>query len=756
MYIPLRVFSQFSVGFGAVQTQDIVSYCKENDVPAIAIADRDSLGGAMTISKDLTAKGIQPIIGLTAQLQAHGLSGDIVLIAMSNAGYRAILRVANSWNTADTKVAPTLTQLTALLGDGAGDVLALTAGDTGLVQILIEARKNARSVLEGLKDLFADRLYVEIQRDAKGAAPVEAQLREMADQLEIPLVASNEAHYATADMRSAHDAFLCISDKTYLAEASRRHAIEGRYLVSPKDMIARFSDLPEAIANTEQVARRASFVLETTPPRLPAFPTENGMTEEEMLRSLAEKGLERRLAAMPAIGANDSTSYEARLEYELDTIIKMGFAGYFLIVADFIGWAKSQGIPVGPGRGSGAGSLVAYALGITDIDPLPFSLLFERFLNPDRVSMPDFDVDFCQMRRDEVIDYVRQRYGNDRVAHIAAFGTLQPRAVVRDVGRVMQIPYPVVDRYAKMIPQNASNPISLTQAMESEGLAEELACADGDIRALFSTAIRLEGLYRHVSTHAAGMIISDQPVADLVPVHLDQNGKLCTSFEMKAVEAAGLVKFDFLGLKNLDIIDGSLDFIERATGTRLDLDALQFQDPETYAKLASGDGFAVFQLESSGMRQAMKDLRIANIEELIALISLYRPGPMDQIKTYAAVKHGVQGVQYAHDETRAVLEPTNGVTIYQEQVMELAKRLAGYTLGEADLLRRAMGKKIQSEMDRQRARFIEGAEAGWVEVTLETGEVRRLHSLTRLPALDGSGRPVTLQEALDQDLDVAI
>lgn len=756
MYIPLRVFSQFSVGFGAVQISNLVAYCHANSVPAVAITDRDSLGGAMTLSKDLAAKGIQPIIGLTTRIQSQGVSGDVVLIAMNNAGYKAILRVANRWNTQATPIAPELADLATILGEGATHVIALTAGESGLLQGLLEAKRKAHDFLSKMRDTFGDRLYVEIQREASGVAPHEAAMRELATDLAIPLAATHEAHYATADMQSAHDAFLCISDKTYLAETSRRHAIEGRYLVTPAEMNDRFRDLPEALANTAEIAKRAAFKLETESPRLPAFPTGDGMSEQDLLRKLAADGLDRRLAAMPAFAGQDITGYAARLEYELDTIVKMGFAGYFLIVADFIGWAKSKGIPVGPGRGSGAGSLVAYALGITDIDPIPFSLLFERFLNPERVSMPDFDVDFAQQRRDEVIDYVRQKYGSDRVAHIAAFGTLQPRAVVRDVGRVMQIPYPVVDRYAKMIPQNASNPISLTEAMESESLAEELSCADGDIRSLFATAIKLEGLYRHVSTHAAGMIISDKPVAEVVPVHLDQNGKLCTAFEMKAVEAAGLVKFDFLGLKNLDIIDGTIDFVEDTTGQRIDLDALQFADPETYAQLASGDGFAVFQLESSGMRQAMKELKIANVEELIALISLYRPGPMDQIKTYAAVKHGQQGVQYAHAETQAVLEPTNGVTIYQEQVMELAKRLAGYTLGEADLLRRAMGKKIQSDMDLQRRRFVEGAEAGWVDITLDTGEVRRVHSLTKLPALDGSGRSATLQEAMEQGIEVAL
>ena len=399
---------------------------------------------------------------------------------------------------------------------------------------------------------------------------------------------------------------------------------------------------------------------------------------------------------------------------------------------------------------------MAYALGITDIDPLPFGLIFERFLNPDRVSMPDFDIDFCQERREEVIDYVRGKYGADRVAHIASFGTLQARNTVRDVARVMQIPYPVADRFAKMIPANPANPITLAEAVEQTGLAEAIAESDEEIRTLFRISQQLEGLYRHVSTHAAGMIISDRPVAEVVPCHLDQNGKLSTSYEMKAVESAGLVKFDFLGLKNLDIIDAAIGFVKSTKGEDVDLDALAYEDPKTYAALAGGDGFSVFQLESAGMRQAMKQLKVDNIEDLIALISLYRPGPMDQIETYAAVKAGDQEVAYAHDEMREVLEPTNGVMVYQEQVMEIVRRLAGYSMGEADLLRRAMGKKIASEMEAQRETFAKGAAAGWVEVTLDTGETRKVHAQARFAALDGSGRQVTLQEALDREIEIAL
>ncbi len=756
MYVPLRVYSPYSVGFGAIKTNELVDFCVAEGIPAAGVADRNSLSGVMANSKGLSAKGIQPLMGATVRISHAGIDGDLVLYATSQVGYKSLLGLVNRYNLSPSAQATALTDLEGQLGSGAQEMIALTAGASGLVDKIAAGKGCARSALEILARVFRGSTYVEIQRPEGKPAATEATMVDLASALALPLVATQEAHYASADMKSAHDAFLCIADKSYIAEAGRRHAADGCYLVSAADMKQRFSDIPEAITNTVEIARRASFMVEPQAPRLPAFETDNGESEQDCLTRLAHEGLNKRLAAISALDEVASNeAYRNRLDYELGVIGKMGFPGYFLIVADFIGWAKSQDIPVGPGRGSGAGSLVAYALGITDIDPLQFGLLFERFLNPERVSMPDFDIDFAKARRDEVIEYVRGKYGADHVAHIASFGTLQARAVVRDVGRVMQIAYPVVDQYAKMIPQNPSNPVTLGEAMEEEGLAQEIEKAGDDIKALFRIALQLEGLYRHVSTHAAGMIISDQPIADVVPVHRDKDGKLSTSFEMKAVEAAGLVKFDFLGLKNLDIVDGALDFIESTKGERPDLNILNFVDQRTYAQLASGDGFGVFQLESMGMRRAMKDLAIDTIEELIALISLYRPGPMEQIDTYAAVKRGEEEIHYLHPEMQEVLEPTNGVMIYQEQVMEIARRVAGYSLGDADLLRRAMGKKIKSEMDAQRERFCDGAAQGWVEITLDNGQTKTVHALTRFATNDGSGRTVTLQEAIDEGLDIA-
>lgn len=754
MYIPLRVFSAFSIGFGANQLADLTEYALAHDIPAIGIADLNTMAGLLTLSKGLGAKGIQTLSGVTLDVRHRDVTGTLVLYATDAESYHFILRQVNRRNLATT---PAPLMLDALLADAPDGVIALSGGHDGLLEKTIAAGKDAAATAADLKSAFGDRFYIELQRDSSEPGPNEATLLSLAKSTGAALVATSEAHYAKADMVDAYDAYLCITDKTVITQSDRRHALRNRHLVSPEEMETRFSDLPEAIANSEEIARRASFLLKPEAPRLPLFETGSTETEAEMLKRLALEGLEERLALTTVFDGGPSRKiYEDRLAYELGVITKMGFSGYFLIVADFIGWARDNGIPVGPGRGSGAGSLVAYALRITDIDPLKLGLMFERFLNPDRVSMPDFDVDFSQEGRERVIDYVRGKYGADRVAHIAAFGTLQARAVVRDTGRVLQIPFRVVDGFAKMIPQNPSNPVTLAEAMEEETLAAAIARADETVKTMFEIALKIEKLFRNVSTHAAGMIISDRPIADVVPVHLDQYGKLTTSYEMKAVEAAGLVKFDFLGLKNLDIIKGATDFASRLAGREIDLSSLGFEDPETYANLASGDGFAVFQLESAGMCQALKGIRVETLEELIALISLYRPGPMDHIPDYAAVKQGERDIEYLHPEMEKILKQTNGVMIYQEQVMETAQVLAGFSLGEADLLRRAMGKKIQSEMDAQEQRFIAGAGAGWVEVTLENGETRKLHAMTKLPVLDGTNRMVTISEAVAEGLEVAL
>lgn len=746
MYIPLRVFSPFSVGFGAVRTNELAEFCHEHAIPAAGIADINTLSGTMANAKELRSAGIQPLTGATVSVMFYDVCGPMTFYAKSSEGYAKLLRVMNCLNTKDVAPVPIdFYDICSIAGADANQIIVLTGGEDGLFAKLSETQQG--KLAQALKSSGMD-AYVEIERNSADPYPYEAGAIACAMHNGLPVVATSRAAYATPEMCDAHDVFLCISNKTYVTVSDRISSQEGWHLATPEEMAARFSDLPNAIENTLAIARKCAHMIEPVKPHTPAYPVEKNVSEQDTLRHAAKAGLKNRLKKIK--DANTS-AYEDRLAYELDIIVKMGFAGYFLIVADFIGWSKSKDIPVGPGRGSGAGSLVAYALDITDIDPIVFGLLFERFLNPERVSLPDFDVDFCQERRGEVIEYVRNKYGADKVAHICAFGSLQARAVVRAVGRVMQQPNPVVDRYAKMIPSNAE---TLTEAMADEILEGEIEKADKNIRAMFQTALKLEGLYSHVSTHAAGIIISDVPIQDVVPVHMDLHGKLATSYEMKAAESAGLVKFDFLGLKNLDTIHGAQNFISQEFGRTVDFDELNFCDATTYAKLATGDGFAVFQLESSGMGRAMRDLQVENIEELIALISLYRPGPMDQIPVYAGVKAGIDVVSYAHPEMEAILSETNGVMIYQEQVMQSARSLAGYSLADADLLRRAMGKKVQSEMDEQRDRFTQGASEGWVDVTLDNGETRRLHARTMLPLSDGSGTNVSLQEALEGDLDV--
>jgi DNA polymerase-3 subunit alpha len=516
----------------------------------------------------------------------------------------------------------------------------------------------------------------------------------------------------------AHDALLCIAGGTYVNEKERRRLTPEHRFKSADEMLALFADVPEATANTLAIARRCAYFPEAVNPILPAFPTEGGRTEADELRIRAEAGLQHRLETQVFTPDMDEATravvahrYHERRDYELGVISQMGFPGYFLIVADFIQWAKQQGIPVGPGRGSGAGSVVAWALTITDLDPLRWVLLFERFLNPERVSMPDFDIDFCQDRRDEVIRYVQNKYGRDRVAQIITFGKLQARAALRDVGRVLQMPYGQVDRICKLVPNNPANPVTLREAIAGEPRLQEMRNSDESVARLLAISLQLEGLYRHASTHAAGVVIGDRPLDELVPLYRDPRSDMpVTQFNMKYVESAGLVKFDFLGLKTLTVLSRACDLIAER-GETVDLTRIPLDDAKTYAMLGHGDTIGVFQMESSGMRDVLKRLKADCFEDLIAVVALYRPGPMDSIPSYIARKHGQEAIDYLYPSLEGILKESFGVMVYQEQVLQIAQELAGYTLGSADLLRRAMGKKIKSEMEAQRKTFIDGAVA---------------------------------------------
>jgi DNA polymerase-3 subunit alpha len=571
--------------------------------------------------------------------------------------------------------------------------------------------------------MFDDRFYIELQRHGMASERIaEPRLIELAYARGLPLVAANEPFFASRDDYEAHDALLCIAEGKLIADSDRRQLTAEHRFKTRAEMAALFADLPEALATTIEIAQRCVFRPRTHAPILPRFAagrtdSHNGAeaAEAQELRRVARAGLEARLQRYGSAPGHAVEDYRERLEFELGVIVNMHYAGYFLIVADFIQWAKAQAIPVGPGRGSGAGSLVAYALTITDLDPIRFGLLFERFLNPERISMPDFDVDFCQDRRDEVIRYVQEKYGQDQVAQIITFGTLQARGVLRDVGRVLQMPYGQVDRLCKLVPQNALNPISLGRAIEDEPRLQAARDSEPVVRRVFDIAQKLEGLTRHASTHAAGIVIGDRPLTEMVPLYRDPKSLMpVTQFNMKWVEPAGLVKFDFLGLKTLTVLDRAAKLVARR-GIDIDLSNLPLDDAKSYELMARGETVGVFQVESAGMRRALIDMRPDRFEDIIALVALYRPGPMANIPTYCARKHALEAPDYIHPKLEPILRETYGVIIYQEQVMQIAQVLAGYSLAQADQLRRAMGKKIRKEMEAQRKDFVSGSLARGVE-----------------------------------------
>ena len=716
-FIHLRVRSAYSLLEGAAKADALGRLAAGQGMPAVAIADRANLFGALEFSVTAKDAGIQPIIGCA--LPVRGIGGKaperwartptIVLLAQSEAGYLNLSALSSmAFLEADGLEEPSVPwPEVAARAEG---LILLSGGADGPVDPLFAAGRTAEgeAALAAMAAAFGDRFYIELQRHGLvSQAAAEPGLVAYAYAHDLPLVATNDVYFPTADLYAAHEALLCIADGAFIGQEDRRRVTPEHWFKPAADMRALFADLPEACDNTIDIARRCAFMVRKRDPILPRFPTSEGRTEDEELASQAREGLRARLAANAP--AHPVEAYEARLEQEISVIQNMGFSGYFLIVSDFMKWAVSQGIPVGPGRGSGASSLVAWSLLITGLDPLRYGLVFERFLNPERVSMPDFDIDFCQERREEVIAYVQQRYGRDRVAQIITFGTLQARAVLRDVGRVLQMPLGQVDRLAKMVPANPANPVTLARAIELEPRLQQAREEDESVARLLEIALRLEGLYRNASTHAAGVVIADRPLTELSPLYRDPRSELpATQFNMKWVESAGLVKFDFLGLKTLTVIDRAMKHLARR-GADFPLEGLALDDAATYELMASGQTVGVFQLEGQGMRDTLRQLRPGSIEEVTALISLYRPGPMDSIPAYVDTKAGRKPLNVYHPLLEPVLTETYGVIVYQEQVMNIARIMAGYSLGEADLLRRAMGKKKKEEMDQQRARFLSGA-----------------------------------------------
>ncbi len=710
-FVHLRVHSAYSLSEGAIKADKIATLAQDARMPAVAIADSGNLFGALEFSQSCVTRGVQPIIGcqisITRAENAMLAPDPIVLLAQDAAGMANLQRLSSLGFMQGDPALPQIT-LDALLSHNEG-LLLLTGGTRGPVaRMLIEGRKpDAAAFLERLTEAFPDRCLMELHRHGLPVErAIEPGLLQLAEDYRLPLLATNECFFTTAKMHEAHDALLCIAEGRQVSEAERRRVTDQHWFKTAAEMRTLFADLPDACDNTLAVARSCAVMAEKREPLLPVCSkVRPGQTEDETLRALAREGLARR---MDGKDAETRAIYEQRLEYELGVINDMGFPGYFLIVADFIQWAKSQDIPVGPGRGSGAGSVAAWALTITDLDPLAWGLLFERFLNPERVSMPDFDIDFCQDRRDEVIDYVRREYGADRVAQIITFGKLQARAAIRDVGRVLGLPYGQVNRVAELIPNNPAKPVTLAQAIDGEPRLQEMRDADESVRRLMEVALQLEGLYRHASTHAAGLVIGDRPLIDLVPLYRDPKADtLVTQYAMKYVEQAGLVKFDFLGLTTLTILKQAVAILA-ALGTPVDIDRLPLDDTKTYEMLAKGDAGGVFQFESAGMRDALRMIRPDRFEDLIAVGALYRPGPMANIPDYGKRKHG-EPWDAPHPEIRAILAETYGIIVYQEQVMQIAQTMGGYSLGGADLLRRAMGKKIRAEMEQQRDTFTKGA-----------------------------------------------
>jgi DNA polymerase-3 subunit alpha len=735
-FIHLRTHTEHSLLEGAVPVKKLVGLCTAQNMPAVAVTDTNNMFAALEFSVTAMGAGVQPIVGCQISI-AHDpaqpgekprLPAPIVLLTQNERGYMNLMRlntllyIEGSMCGSANLPQVTLDEL-ALHSEG---LICLTGGPDGPLGRFHATgqQAKARAILERLAQIYPNRLYVELQRHPGpgGALPEHEALAErgaidLAYELGLPIVATNDVYFPKTEMYEAHDALICIAEGAYVDQQQpRRRLTPQHYFKSEAEMVALFADLPEALENTVEIAKRCAYAAQKRKPILPKFADD----EVNELRRQANEGLQARLKVIPHSATPQE--YQERLDFELSIIEKMGFPGYFLIVADFIKWAKDHNIPVGPGRGSGAGSLVAYALTITDLDPLRYALLFERFLNPERVSMPDFDIDFCMDRREEVIQYVQEKYGRDKVAQIITFGALLSKAAVRDVGRVLQMSYGHVDKLSKMIPVEGVKPVSITKALADEPRLRE-AAKEEVVGRLLDYAAKIEGLYRNASTHAAGVVIGDRPLDQLVPLYRDPRSDMpATQFNMKWVEAAGLVKFDFLGLKTLTVIQNAMDLL-KLRGIEFDINLIPLDDKPSYELYASAKTVAVFQVESSGMMDALRRMKPTCIEDIVALVALYRPGPMENIPVYCEVKNGLRDLESIHPTIDHILAETQGIIVYQEQVMQIAQVMAGYSLGGADLLRRAMGKKIAEEMAKERPKFIEGCKATHNIDAKKAGEV---------------------------------
>lgn len=726
-FVHLHVHTEFTMLDGSIRIGELVDACEDLKMPAVALTDRMNMYGAVQLYKSCKGRSVQPILGAELTITSGSRFdskptnlGHLVLLAENQEGYQNIVRLVSlGWVEGNTSGTPVVDfELLERYTEG---VIALTACLAGWLpqQILMTGVEEGRDALGKLKGIYGENLYVELEDHGfPENRPLNEVLIELADEQGVPLVATNCAHFLTRDQAKAQLALQCIGQSRTLREMEAMHHNSAEmYLKNREAMLELFPDRPDAIENTLVIAARcAGKANPLADPALPRFPLPEGQTEESHLRQIAADGLEARFSEMRRLGSEPNVEeYQSRLELELDVINSMGFPGYFLIVADFIQWAKKNGVPVGPGRGSGAGSLVAYSLEITNLDPLPYGLLFERFLNPERVSMPDFDIDFCMAKRDQVIEYVREKYGEHSVGQIATFHQLKSKSVVRDMGRVLGMPPVEAGRLAGLIPEiGPGKSASIPDALNDEPRLKSIYDSEAEVRELLDTAKELENLTRHAGMHAAGVVISEGPIWNTVPVFCPEENVLVTQYHKDDVEAAGLVKFDFLGLKTLTVLDIAVSLINRRPDREVpfDLDAIPLDDPATYALLQSGETTNVFQLESQGMQGLFKALKPDEFEDIVAAVALYRPGPMgaDMHTDFVHRKHGRKKVEYPDPSLEPILKDTRGVIVYQEQVMQIAQVMGGYSLGGADLLRRAMGKKKVEEMEKQKAIFVAGAQ----------------------------------------------
>ncbi|MFC1831162.1 DNA polymerase III subunit alpha [Thermodesulfobacteriota bacterium] len=724
-FVHLHVHTQHSLLDGAIQLPNLLKKCAEYEMEAVAVTDHGAMYGALEFYNKAKKAGIKPIVGCEFYIapgdRAEKVSGEagpafhLILLAMNYQGYKNLMKLSSIAQFEGFYYRPRIDK--EVLQRYSNDLLALSACLHGEVPWLISQNRfdEARKKAIEMQELFGDRYYFELQENSiEEQQTVNQGLIRLGQELGVKLLATNDCHYLNKEEAHAHDVLLCIQTGKTINDPKRfKFSSDDFYFKSPKEMKKSFDYCPEAIVNTVDVAERCNLEIELGQYHFPNFPLPEGETLESMFTKASREGLQRRFAAMrkkAPLPPETEKLYRDRLNMEINVINEMGFPGYFLIVADFINWAKDNNIPVGPGRGSGAGSLAAYAMSITDIDPIPYGLIFERFLNIERKSMPDFDIDFCQERRGEVLDYVRDKYGgSEHVAQIITYGSMKARGVIRDVGRALDIPFGEVDKIAKLIPEELG--MTLENAIIKEPKLTEAADLDPRVAELLRVSRTLEGLARHTSTHAAGVVVSPLPITEYLPVCKGKEGETITQYDMKHTEMTGLIKFDFLGLKTLTVIDKALHHIKSDCGKELDIAAIDMDDLKTFKLLCSGNSLGIFQLESSGMRELLVDMAPEQFTDLIALVALYRPGPLESgmVKDFVNTKHGRQEAHYSLPQLKPILEETYGVIVYQEQVMKIANVLANYSLGDADILRRAMGKKIPEVMNQEKEKFMAGA-----------------------------------------------